>query len=78
VNTNSSVASAIEHPTQGRNEGAHFPERGIAMGAPNRCGDRRKALNNVASTFVNTVRFLPKDLRCENGVVKLASSPGAV
>jgi len=32
--------------------------------------------NNVASTFVNTVHLLPKDLRFEHGGAKLVSCPG--
>jgi len=57
---------------QGRNDGgkgAQFPGRRIIMGAP-------KSPNNFTSTFFNTVNFLPKDFRFENGAAKLASCPG--
>ena len=52
------------------------------MGVQNHCGDaewlRRapKSPNNLTSTFFNTVRLLPKDLRFEHGGAKLASCPG--
>ena len=46
-----------------------FPGRWITAGAP-------KSLNNVTSTFFNTVHLLPKDLRFEHGGAKLASFPG--
>jgi len=35
-----------------------------------------KILNNVTSTFFNTIHLLPKDLRFERGGDKLASCPG--
>jgi len=40
------------------------------MGAP-------KSLNNLTSTFFNTVNFLPKDLKLECGAPNLLLYPGA-
>jgi len=41
----------------------------MTVGAP-------KGLNNVTSTFFNSVHLLPKDLRFKYGGAKLASCPG--
>jgi len=54
---------------RGRTRRAQFPGRRITIGAP-------KSLDNVSSTFFNTVHLLPKYLRSEHGGVKLASCPG--
>jgi len=55
---------------RGRTREAQFPGRQITIGAP-------KSLNNVTSTFFNTVLLLPKYFRFKHGCAKLASCPGS-
>jgi len=66
---------------QGRNEG---DKGGTIPWAQNHCGGRgmtargTKKSNSVASTFLNAVHSLPKDLRFERGAPNLLLAPGAI
>jgi len=49
----------------------------IMLRVLNHCG-ASKSPNNVTSTFFNTVRLLPKDLRFDHGASNLPLAPGAI
>jgi len=38
----------------------------------------QKNPNNITSTFFNTVHWLPKEIRCEQGAPNLLLAPGAI
>jgi len=54
-----------------RGQGAQFPGRRIAMGAP-------KSPNNFTSIFFNTVHLLPEDFKSKMGAPNLLLDPGAI
>jgi len=58
---------------QGPNKGG---KGGTIPRVSNHCGRAPKSLNNVTSTFFNTIHMLPKELRFEHGSAQLASCPG--
>jgi len=77
VNICSFIYAAARLNQQGRNKGS----RGRNFRAANLWGRRMIAVtakdpNNVTRTFFNTVHWLSKDLRFENGGVKFASWHG--
>ena len=87
-NTSQSTAisgsSAVFTPSRGVKRGKggsispapnHYGGTELLQGAPNDRGSL-KSLNNVTSTFFNTVYLFPKDLRFEHRTAKLASCRG--
>ena len=86
LSSTTSAPTLLEWPCQqGRNDGGkgeQFPGRWIPVGALNHCGGRLmivrapKSLNNVTSTFLNTVQLVTKNLRLEHGGAKLALALG--